>query len=77
MLTVKIGRRGQITIPSEIRRKVGLREGDMLALFEDNDQVILKPLSGSLLDLRGSVTVSEVQDFEHIREAVLSKHADE
>ena len=73
--TIYIGRRGQITIPRQIRRKLGLKEGDRIALLQQGDQVILRPLTQTLLDLRGSVTVSGPQDFTAIRQEVLSSQA--
>ena len=72
MLTIKIGRRGQITIPHRIRQQVGLREGDSLAMIPQEGQVILRPITQTLLDLRGSVVVSGEQDFNAIRQQVFS-----
>jgi AbrB family looped-hinge helix DNA binding protein len=73
--TVKIGRRGQITIPNEIRYQIGLKEGDRLALICEGNQMILLPIKDTLLDLRGSVPVSGPQDFERIRRLVTTARA--
>lgn len=75
MVTVKIGRRGQITIPREIRRKLGLNQGDTITLIPEGEQVILRPVTETLLDLRGSVPVSEPQDFDLIRRQVIAERA--
>jgi AbrB family looped-hinge helix DNA binding protein len=75
MLTIKIGRRGQITIPREIRRRFDLQEGDNLALIPEGDRVILRPVTQTLLDLRGSVPVSEPQDFDAIHQRVIAERA--
>jgi AbrB family looped-hinge helix DNA binding protein len=75
MVTIKIGRRGQITIPREIRRKLGLNEGDTITLIPEKEQVVLRPVTETLLDLRGSVTVSEPQDFDAIRQQVIAERA--
>ena len=72
MLTVKIGRRGQITVPRTIRRQLGLKEGDSLAIFPLENQIILRPLTHTILDLRGSIPVEEPQDFEEIRKRVIA-----
>ena len=72
MLTVKIGRRGQITIPRTVRRNVGFKEGDSLAIIPSENQVILKPLTQTLLDLRGSIPVEAPQDFDEIRKQVIA-----
>jgi len=75
MLTIKVGRRGQITIPSEIRYAIGLQEGHLLAISQEGDQVILRPLTKTLLDLRGSVEVNGTQDFDAIRKKVVAERA--
>lgn len=75
METIKVGRRGQITIPSEIRRRMGLQEGHSLAIIRVDDQLILRPITETLLDLRGSVHVEGPQDFSAIRRKVISTRA--
>ena len=75
MVTVKIGRRGQITTPREIRRKLGLNQGDTITLITEGEQVILRPVTETLLDLRGSVPVSEPQDSDLIRRQVIAERA--
>ncbi len=72
MLTVKIGRRGQITVPRKVRQVLELKEGDGLAFIIEENQVILQPISQTLLDLRGSVPVKGPQDFAEIREKVIT-----
>ena len=75
MITIRMGRRGQITLPSEIRRQIGLQEGDRIAVVSLGDQVILRPITQTLLDIRGSVPVSSEQDFSDIRRQVLEEQA--
>lgn len=75
MLQTRIGRRGQITLPREVRRRINVDEGDRIAFIIEGEQVIIKPITQSLLDLRGSVDVSGEQDFNAIRKAVEAKRA--
>jgi AbrB family looped-hinge helix DNA binding protein len=75
MIMSKIGRRGQMTIPRAIRRSLDLQEGDRVVLIQRGDQVILWPLTDTLLDLRGSVPVAEPQDFAAIRDQVVQERA--
>lgn len=77
MPTAKIGRRGQTTIPREVREWTGLAEGDRVAFVRRGDEVVLVPLRETLLSKRGSVPVSERQDFERIRSAVLADRVGE
>lgn len=41
---VKVTRKGQTTIPAEIREKLGIREGDDLAVESVDQQIIFKPI---------------------------------
>ena len=71
MITIRVGRRGQVTIPKDIRLHLGIKEGDSIAIIPQGEQAILRVIPITLLDLRGSVTVSGVQDFNQIRQQVL------
>ena len=75
MITTKVGRRGQITLPSLVRKHTGIKEGDRIAMILQGDQVLIRPLTQTLLDLRGSVPVSGEQDFSTIRQQVLAERA--
>jgi len=41
MEVAKITSRGQITIPIDIRKKLGVCEGDKIIFFEDRGQIII------------------------------------
>ena len=75
MIIGTVGRRGQMTVPREIRRSLNLQEGDRVAFIRRGEEVVLQPLTDTLLDLRGSVPVDEPQDFATIREQVIQEHA--
>ncbi len=75
MVTIKIGRRGQITIPRDIRRQLGLQEGDAIALIPQEGHAILLPITQTLLEMRGSVPVVGTQDFTEIRHKVIAERA--
>lgn len=38
--------KGQITIPQEVRQRLGLRQGDQVEFVTDQGQIILKPARG-------------------------------
>jgi AbrB family looped-hinge helix DNA binding protein len=71
----KVGRRGQIAIPRLIRQELNLQEGDRLAFVRRGDEVVLQPLKTTLSDFRGSIPVSEPQDFDAIRQQFLDRRA--
>ena len=41
MELAKITTRGQITIPSEIRKKLGVKDGDKIVFLEENGRIIV------------------------------------
>lgn len=75
MLNVRVSPKGQVTLPREIRRKLKIKSGDQMAVILDGDQIVFKPFTKTLLEMRGSVKVKGEQDFEQIRAEVLSKRA--
>ncbi len=75
MIISKLGRRGQLTLPREIRRHTGLREGDRVAFIVQGDHVIIQPLTQTLRDMRGSVPAKGPQDFAAIRRRVAAARA--
>jgi AbrB family looped-hinge helix DNA binding protein len=77
MLVTKVGRRGQITVPKEIQRRLHIQEGDRLAFIQRGQDILLRPLARTLRDFRGSVPVTGPQDFTAIRRQVLAKHTRE
>jgi len=42
VITVKVTRRGQTTIPAEIRKKLGIKEGDELLVEATRNGVLFK-----------------------------------
>jgi AbrB family looped-hinge helix DNA binding protein len=77
MVISKIGRRGQLTLPSEVRRQANLKEGDRVAFVVEGEHIVLQPLTQTLLDLRGSVAVAGPQNFAAIRRQVLAGRANQ
>lgn len=74
MAIAKVGRRGHITIPRAVRSWLGLQEGDRVAFVRSENKVFLHPLNQTLLDLRGTVSVPGLQDFDAIRRQVVENH---
>jgi AbrB family looped-hinge helix DNA binding protein len=71
MLESVITRKGQVTIPKPIRDQLGLEEGEKVMFIRRGDEVLLKVLRGSILDLKGSVRPSaRPEDFSRIRQTV-------
>jgi AbrB family looped-hinge helix DNA binding protein len=78
MLQSVITRKGQTTIPKEIREFLRLKPNDKLFYIVEDSKVILKPIHGDILQLRGSVPSRErLADFEKIRETTRKQIARE
>ncbi len=74
MLNVRVNPKGQITFPREIRRKLKIKSGDQMAVVLNGDQIVFKPFTKTLLDMRGSIKVRLAQNFDNVRGQALKKH---
>ena len=64
-------RKGQVTIPKTIRDRLHLRESEKVLFVMRGDDIVLKVVRGTILDLRGSVKPSRrPEDFASIRKSV-------
>jgi antitoxin PrlF len=55
-LAVRVQEKGQVTIPLEIRRRLGLKKGDLVAFVETDKGVLIQPaevIVSAALDLIG------------------------
>lgn len=69
-MLVKVGQRGQITIPKRIRQKLGIEPGDNVALVLREDYVVLQPVTATIFDFVGAVPTPPEGPFtiEQLRE---------
>ena len=71
MLESTVTRKGQVTIPKAIRDRLGVKEGEKVLFVMRGEEVVLKVVKGTILDLRGSVQPSaHSEDFDKIRQSV-------
>ena len=69
-------RKWQTTIPKDVRNFLGLRPNDRIFYLMEGKRVVLKPLKGNILDLRGSVAAKEKPiDFKKLRDNTRKKVA--
>ncbi len=74
-LTARVGKRGQMTLPREVRARYGLTEGQAVAFVVKHGELTLVPLRQTLFDLKGSVQAGETSDLGAIRERVAAAEA--
>ena len=68
MPTSVLTKKWQTTIPKNIRNFLKLKPNDRILYLVEGQRVILKPLKGNILDLRGSVkTKDKPIDFKKLR----------
>ncbi|RMD49326.1 MAG: AbrB/MazE/SpoVT family DNA-binding domain-containing protein [Ignavibacteria bacterium] len=71
MYTVNISPKGQITLPAKIRKRLGLKSHDKVALIFRGDELILKPLRGTIRDFRGALKPRQKpENFQAVTEEV-------
>jgi AbrB family looped-hinge helix DNA binding protein len=66
-MLAKVTSKGQVTIPNEIRKKLGIRTEDKVDFILDGERVIMVPVK-TLRDLRGAVKAKGKGDFAEERE---------
>ncbi len=62
---VLVTRRGQTTIPLEIRKKLGIKEGSRLKVESSGDKVIMTKVP-SVFDLAGTSRLTREQAFKQL-----------
>ena len=68
--------KGQTTIPKDVRNLLNLKPKDKIFYLIDGEKVVIKPLRGNILNLRGSVaTKKKPIDFKKLRDATRKKVA--
>ena len=69
-------KKGQTTIPKDIRNYLNLAPNDKILYLMEGNKVVIKPLKGNILDLKGSVkTKDKPIDFRKLRRETKKKVA--
>ncbi len=70
--------KGQITIPSEIRKRFGIKPKDKVAFEVEGDTVKLAPAVFTLETAFGSVTpINRPENFKEVSRQAMEEHAEE
>jgi antitoxin PrlF len=77
-LETRVTRKGQVTIPAEIRHRLGLKPKDAVRFELEGDAVKLKPAPSRLLAGFGAATPTQKpEDWKKIREDMEAATAEE
>lgn len=68
MVASTITSKGQVTIPKEIRDRFHLKAHDRLFFKPQGSKIFIKPVSGTILDIKGAFPVKTKISFERLRE---------
>lgn len=78
MSLAKISAKGQLTLPSDLRRKYNLGAASFVRIIQLEDGLKLVPLNpGGISSLKGVVQVDGEQDFSAIRRQVMEERSRE
>lgn len=67
METTVVTVKGQIVIPSRIRRRYGIKEGTRVCLIERNGEIILKPITTEYFNKMAGILGKEAKLLEALR----------
>ncbi len=56
--TLVVSSRGQITLPATLRRRLGIKGGDVMTLEDRSDEIVLKPAVVVELQLYGDEQIA-------------------
>ena len=69
-------KKGQTTIPKDIRNFLNLAPNDKILYLMEGNKVVIKPLKGNILDLKGSVKAKDKPiDLKKLRSETKKKVA--
>jgi AbrB family looped-hinge helix DNA binding protein len=71
VVTVK----GQVVIPSKLRRKLGIRKGTQVSLYERNGEIILKPITDEYIRSMAGMTGTKGKLLKALREEKAKERA--
>jgi len=75
-MSVLTKKKGQTTIPKDIRNFLNLAPHDKILYLMEGKKVVIKPLKGNILDLKGSVKAKDKPiDFKKLRSETKKKVA--
>ncbi|AAY81258.1 AbrB/MazE/SpoVT family DNA-binding domain-containing protein [Sulfolobus acidocaldarius] len=66
MEKVKVTRNYQVTIPSSVRNVLGIKEGDILEVYVENDKIVMKKVESK----RPRIKIEKLMTIEYIEESI-------
>ena len=61
MAVVRVTRNYQITIPAEVRKRLGIKVGDRVLVEVEGDRIVIRKAAGGLPRIRLGLTPEEIE----------------
>ena len=69
LYTSVVTQKGQVTIPVEIRRVLGIKANDRVTFIIDQDRVCIEPIAESIETIFGAIEpIQRPEDFQRLRD---------
>ena len=68
-----VTQRGQITLPADVRRRLGIKEGDVVTLEERTGAVVLRPAAVLEVEIFSDEDVARWQDEDRLDNATRAR----
>ncbi len=72
MLSSSVTTKGQVTIPIELRERMGIKPGDRVGFIEDGERIVLQRQETAIEAVFGIVKASKGATLEQMEEAVVA-----
>ena len=70
MLASNLTQKGQVTLPSKIRKQLNLKAGDRIAFTLEGNRIIAVPVSGDISSLFGAITSDKSVSVEEMDDVI-------
>lgn len=70
MLSSSVTTKGQVTIPIELREKLGIKPGDRVGFVDEGDRIVLQRQETAIEAVFGLVKTSKGVTLEQMEEAI-------
>jgi len=72
MWVVRVGRKGRVVIPKEVREALNVREGSLLKVYIEGNKAIIEPAEDVVEKFKGSIKVDRwPEDLDEFPSEVL------
>ncbi|MBC7334780.1 MAG: AbrB/MazE/SpoVT family DNA-binding domain-containing protein [Clostridia bacterium] len=72
-MLAKVSKKGQLTLPAEVRKRLNIKQGTYVRFVIEEGDVRLIPAGKGVETLRGSVQVTDRQDFGAARHRAMEE----